>query len=1134
MANINETFRFIEFSDPKKFTQSPEGRVELKRYSDDLVFYSSFDSTAKAVFGKGALSPTLSGTVTNNNDGKFGQHIRIQNGNVKYDKSNFYELKEEGSISFYAKTDFNNAPGEQSFQRKQNPIITTLPTLSKKEFKFGGGSLDLRGDEEKRIEYDIRNISSLAQVGTIDFFVKTNYDGTPTKNVSFVDINNGTNNNNKILISHETDGSFHFRIYDQSGSLEIHISFSWSANKNNWINVSLNFDLNNGVTRVFIDGNQYGPTNSNTATRQSLTTGYVGIGSSTDYISNFYLDDLAIFNQVRFVENYNVRQDTFSDSIAELVLLARYNLNLNLQKGEFPEISSSFPITSDYRFRLSVDGSDFNGDISVSLATEDTMTSVMNKIASALSSANVTVFQEPEGNITIRSNQNGAYIEIFSPAMGRDLLQILDGVFDSRLPNGPLTDTIIFDLYNENNNNNRISFVHTTESHIVIKMWDGSSKLVVEQDCGEWTNWSHFWYKLELNWSESIAQFFIDGEMKSVFVTNFERNYDNNSLFLRSHETNSYRFDELIIFNSYKNKKTYQLETMPLSPYDADNPYIDIHFGNGFKEDEVVGINLDSSVNIHFAIKIGQTWYYYLAGAWRVSDGSFSQTNGPSTIETKFHELFFDENIDLVMRAYFSSNGQNIEWIDNISIIIESDTDLSAIIIGSVILKNSVDLSSDQHITITTNRQSKEIDLVSQVEGLSAEVIGNQNLFSGFDWNENPSSFSINDTTITLDVLTTSLEEVINVIESQLPNGIEVFSENNFIGFRTTEKSSAALIDIEGDALNELGINEDAYTGSDPDYSSVSSDDIIAAINEANVDGLNLAVLDSFGRIVLSSKDKGETALISISEGSTSNALDIVWGFASSDSGETSAGPFIDYTIIKDWIREQLGAPIAPVELTDEQIENCISLAAYWYNYYRNSKENKIYVQLEGDPDIGYKIPKEVGDEQDILEIIVKPRFPFAYYTGGDVDGIMSNIYMQWMFQRGRHAGFNDFLGDYYITLSAEKDYSIILGTETRWRFYNGRLFINPAPIGMNIIIVFKSALTIEEVNTNALVREYALGEAKKILGTIRSTFGGQIPGGAENLTLNGDSLKLEGQQEVDKAFEKMQSLMEPFGFDFG
>lgn len=1133
MANVNETFRFIEYSDTSKFTQSPEGRIELKKYSDDLVFYSSFDSTVNAVFGEGALSPTTSGTISNHNDGVFGQNASIEDGYIRYDKSNFLNLKEEGTISFYVKTEFNNAPGEQSFVRTSDPLATSLPSLNNEEYKFGGGSLDLRGDEEKRIEYDVNNVSSLAQTGTIDFFVKTNYDGTPSKNVSFFDLYNGTDDNNRISISHETDGNLHYRLYDQTGTLSVHVSFSWSADSENWINSSLNFDLNTGNTKVFIDGTQYGSTNTNTMTRNPISSGYIGIGSTTPNISNFYIDDVAIFDISKYNSNYSVRNDTYDDDLDNLVFLARYDTTIDLNVGATLTPVRTIPETSDYFFRLSVDGNDFNGDIPISLETTDTMTDVWNKLSNALSGADVDVVQETEGNLTVRATQNGAYIEITSPSTGRDLLQILDGVHPSRLPNGPTNETTIFDLNNETNNSNRISITHTTSSHIIVKMWDNSSNLIVEQDCGEWTNWSHYWYKLELDWGESIAQFYIDGEMKSVFPTNFSRQSNGNYLFLNA-LSDSYKFDELIVNNSYRNTKTYTLETFPLSPYPADNPYIDIHFGTGFKESEIMGVNLNSSANIHFTIKLGDTWYYYLAGGWRSGDGSFSQTIEPSTLETKFSELYFNEDVDLIMRAYFSSNGQNIQWLDEISIILETEEEASAVIVGSVQLDGPVNLDSDQHITISTNRTTEEVDLTTEVEGLPAEVIGTEDLSSGFDWDASPDSFDINGTTVTLDAATTTLEEIVNVINSQLPDGIEAFADENNIGFRTEEKSSSASIDIEGAALTTFGITEDIYEGEDPDFSTVTPQNIVDAINAANIDGLATVTLDSFDRLVLSSVDKGEEAYISISEGITSNALDIVWGYATADSGEDASGPFIDYTIIKDWIREQLGAPIAPVELTEEQLENCVGLASYWYNYYRNSKENKIYVQLEGDPKKGYKIPKEIGDERDILEIVVKPRFPFAYYTGGDVDGIMSNIYMQWMFQRGRHAGFNDFLGDYYITLSAEKDYSIILGTETRWRFYNNRLFINPEPIGMDIVIVYKSALTIEEVNTNTLIREYALGEAKKTLGTIRSTFGGQVPGGAENLTLNGDSLKQEGQQETEKALEKMMGLMEPFGFDFG
>lgn len=1135
MANINETFRFIDYSNKDSFIQTEDGRIELKQYSDDLVFYSNFDSTLDAIFSQGAKTPVTTGTIENSNNGKYAQHIKITNGSVKYDSSNFEDLTSEGTVSFYIKTDFNNALGEQSFIKTTDLNATGLPRIDKTQYKYGGGSLDLLGDEEKRIEYDVRNVSTMVQTGTIDFFIKTGYDGTPSSNVSFFDLYNGVDNSNRITITHEVDGNLHYKIYDQTGTLVVNISFAWSADSTVWFNTALNFDLNNGDTKVYINGTQYGVVSTATATRIAISTGYLAIGSSGPYISNHYVDDVAVFNAVRNTTAYSVRNDTFDLTEANLLFLANYNLGVDLNVGAYQTPLTTVPITSDYFFRLAIDGVDYAGDIGVSLETTDTMTDVFNKISVALSGANVNVIQEPEGNITIRSVDFGALIEINSPSTGRDLLQILGGVTEPRLPNGPSADTAIFDLYNETNDSNRISIIHTTDSRVVIKMWDNSSNLIVNQDCGKWTNWQHYWYKMELNWGDSIGQFYIDGVMKSVFTTGFSRQSNGNSLIINSSATENYRFDELIVYNSYKHTKSHTLETSELTPYDNTNPYIDVHFGEGFIDREIKGIDLNSSAGTYYAVQLGADWYYYFSGAWRKSDGSFSQTVSPSVLETKFEELYFSENVELVIRVYFSSNGQTNQWIDTIVIIRETDADTPAVIIGTVELNNPVDLSSDQHVDISTDQGSAEVDLTTEVEGLPAEIIGNIDLTSGFDWGATSDTFTIDGTTINLNSATTSLEEIVSLIEPQLPSGYEVFTTaDGFIGFRTIDKTAAATLDISGTGLNDLGITDDVYNGSDPDLTSVSPQDIVDAINAAAVPGLTTAVLDEFGRLLLSTTSSGDTAYISIDEGVTSNALDVIWGFPSTDSGEEATGPFIDYTIINDWIKSQLGAPIAPVELTNEQIENCISLATYWYNYYRNSKENMIYVQLEGDEKQGYKIPQEVGSEEDILEIIVKPRFPFAYYTGSDVDSIMSNIYMQWMFQRGRHAGFNDFLGDYYVTLSTEKDYSIILGTEVRWRFFNGRIFINPAPIGMDVIIVFKSALTIEEINTNTLIREYSLGEAKKVLGTIRSTFGGQVPGGAENLTLNGDSLKAEGQEEVNSALEKMQLLMEPFGFDFG
>ena len=1134
MANVNETFRFIEYSNSSRFIKTPEGRIELKKYTEDLVLYSNFDGLNRAMFGKGVLSPTASGTLFNSNNGVFGQHVYLQNAFLRYDKSNFYNLTKEGSIQFRIKTDFNNAVGSQSFSRTTNPIITSLPSLSS-DFNFGGGSLDLRGDEEKRIEYNVLNVETMVQEGTIDFFFKSNYSGAPTKNVQYFDLYNGSNNNNRITITHQIDGNIYVNFYDQVGDLIDSISFAWASDPSSFFNLQVNFNFNLGQSRVFINGTQYGITSTATGTRVPMITGYVSLGSTlNEYISNFLIDDFAIFNRVLNTTNYRPRTNTFSESLTGLILLARYNLNMNLNIGSTPEPINIIPDESAYRFRLRVDGTiQGSGDILVNLNPNDTLNQVRGKIATAVSSFPVSV-AIVEGKITISSNTNGALLEILPPETGRNLLQVLDGVDPPKLPNGPSSDVIIFELFNQIDNKNRITFTHTTNSHIIIRMWDNNGVLKVNNDIGEFTNWSHYWYAFEFNWNNSIAQFFIDGEMKSVFSTNFERQDSGSFLTIRSGINDFYRFDELIIYNKYKNTTNFTVPTSELSAYDMSNPFIDIHFGNGFRENEVVGININSSSGINFTVKIGNNWYYYFSGSWRLSDGSFSQTIQPSVIETKFHELFFDENTDLVIRAYFSSDGQSTQWIDEVSIVIESNSDVSAVITGEIPLVGTFDLSSDQHVTIYTNLGSAEIDLTSTIPGLPAFVTGTEDLLNGYDFATNPDEITINGQVIPLNLFTDNVYDLVDYLNTILPMGITASHENGLITFSTDEIGSVQSIDLSGPGLLVFGIAEDEYFGSEPDLTQVTADDIIDAINAANIPGLMPAALDSNNRLVLISRDRGEDAYVAIAEGSTSNALDIIWGNATSDSGQQATGPFIDYSVIKDWIRSQLGAPISPVELTEEQLENAISLAVYWYNYYRNSKENLIHVLLEGNPKDGYKIPDIVGGEDNIIEIIVRPRFPFAYYTGGDVGNIMSNVYMQWMFQRGRGSGFQNFVGDYYLTLSTQKDYSIILGTQLTWRFYNKRLFISPPPVGMEVMIVFRSALTIEEINTNTLIREYSLGEAKKTLGTIRSTFGGVIPGGGENINLNAEILKSEGKEEVDTALGKMQGLMEPFGFDYG
>jgi len=807
-----ETFRYIDYSDENKFSLTEEGRIELKEYSDDLLFYVSFNGTFNATYYEAEESPVITGTTTLENAGVFSQYGLFSGAEVKYDRTNFENLTEKGSIKFSLKPMFNNAVGYQEFNATSNSEFTP-----------------------------------------------------------------------------------------------------------------------------------------------SLTT---------------------------------------------------------------------------YSFRTEVEGT-LSNDYSVDITDTDTMNDIQNNIWSELQGSNTTATLTSENKIRIQGVNNGQWVYIREPSAGNNLITLLGGTGDAYLPNGPTSDVNLVEFYNGVDNVNKITLTHTTESHLIFNMYDPSGTQKVNYDLGIWSNENITWYAFEINWNKTTAEFFIDGQLLDVFKTGLVRN-NTTELYIRSGLTDFYGFDEFIAYNQPQHSEEYTVESLALTPYPADDPYIDIHFGSGYKENEVIDLNLNSSSNIYFNIKIANSWYYYNAGSWVSSDGSFSQTVGPSTMETKFPDLYFEEESNVVIRAFFHSDGATLAWLDEIQIVTETEEAQPAVLIGTVDLTNSVDLSTDYNVVISTSYETREVDL-----------------------------------------------------------------------------SSGAV-----------------------DATAVILDEIKAAIDAANIEGLTPTSDDGNGHLVLVSSDKGKEAFIGISEGTVDNALDIVWGYEATDFGEQATGQYFDYSEIFRWIRSQLGAPTVPVELTDEQLQDSVSSSVYWYNYYRNAKENFIYVTLEGGPRDGWKIPEEVGGEDNIIEIIMKPRFPYTFFTGRD--DFVGQAYMQWFFQQYQ-SGYRHWLGDYYITLSVEQDLNNIMGTTVQWHFYNGKIFIHPEPPQNMIIgIRFKSAVTMNEVNTNKFIKNYALGKAKTILGGIRATFGSSIPGGNEMIQLRGEGLIQEGKEEMESTLEKLRGLTEPLSFEWG
>jgi hypothetical protein len=245
---------------------------------------------------------------------------------------------------------------------------------------------------------------------------------------------------------------------------------------------------------------------------------------------------------------------------------------------------------------------------------------------------------------------------------------------------------------------------------------------------------------------------------------------------------------------------------------------------------------------------------------------------------------------------------------------------------------------------------------------------------------------------------------------------------------------------------------------------------------------------------------------------------------------EDSTNP-ANFNQVFDFIRRSLGYPRVPVELTDDQLLDALNQSVFQYNRYRNYDVNmEIHntATLERHVDGGFYLPPGIGKD-DIIEILFRPRYSWSWYSGDN--SLMANIYMQNLF-----SGFDlsRSAADYYINITTQNDLKNLLGNQSGWHIMNGRLYLFPVFEGietMNIGIKYRETISIEEINTNVQIQQLALAYAKITLGTIRSTFGDQIPGGDAMVQLNGNSLIQQGQAERDMLIQEFMKQQPVFGF---
>jgi hypothetical protein len=147
--------------------------------------------------------------------------------------------------------------------------------------------------------------ANFGAIGTIRWKFRPDYSGNPAGRQELMVTSAAvSNNNNLILFRHDTDGVFKILISGSSASIATTNIGAWSPTADTDYEIELNFDLTNGASRLFIDGEQLGSTITTiktVGTRGQLKFGVDAAGSG---LINGSVRDIEIFSTVQHTANF--------------------------------------------------------------------------------------------------------------------------------------------------------------------------------------------------------------------------------------------------------------------------------------------------------------------------------------------------------------------------------------------------------------------------------------------------------------------------------------------------------------------------------------------------------------------------------------------------------------------------------------------------------------------------------------------------------------------------------------------------------------------------------------------------------------------------------------------------------------
>ena len=474
-----------------------------------------------------------------------------------------------------------------------------------------GGLLDLTGGTEKSVDYNADLNADSQQVGAVRFRWVPNYSGAPavTQNLFIIQEANADESNQISFIHSITTGNLTLSCRDAAAVGFMTVSFgAWSPTSGQQYEFELNYDFTAGATRLFIDGTQFGSTQTSTGTRGSAI-GLLRIGN--DYnggaISNFKVQDIQIFKTVQHTAGYtavgpSLWTETKINRPSDSVFMVNFNsgasLNANWSTGTTTGTSVGGASASGGFLNLTGGGDRY-------------------------------IYYDGTGSVSTVTNQGCVEFSVKPTYSG-----------------SPASEKAMFRIANSSSGNfNLVELRHLVSGQLHLNMGDSAAILIVTTDIGAWAPVSGTEYVFSINWNltgvlgTSAIRVFLDGtQIGSTYQTTGTRSTSAVTLRLgRSDGGINYwdgYFNWFEVFNAVQYTANHALPTEPVTY--AESAVILPTFtdaGPGTIQGLTNLAATESGVP-KYQIRVDGVKYYWTGAVWDVSDGTYTQANTKADINT--------------------------------------------------------------------------------------------------------------------------------------------------------------------------------------------------------------------------------------------------------------------------------------------------------------------------------------------------------------------------------------------------------------------------------------------------------------------------------------------------------------------